>query len=158
GRPRRLLAARRGVGRDRGARVRHRACREGGAAAARRAARRRRRRALRRPRDASQRRPGRRAGGRAPRRPPRSLLPQLPARAAARVAARSGAARRARRLRLRRLAARDPAVGPGRAVSDRLGPLVLGVVAGLALLLTAVVDVPEAADGRFWSDGATYHS
>jgi hypothetical protein len=43
-------------------------------------------------------------------------------------------------------------------VSDRLARIGLGVVAGLALVLCAVVDLPQAADGRFWSDGATYHA
>ncbi len=43
-------------------------------------------------------------------------------------------------------------------MSDRLARIGLGVVAGLALVLTAVVDVPQAADGRFWSDCATYHA
>ena len=43
-------------------------------------------------------------------------------------------------------------------MSETLARLLLGVVAGLALVLTAAVDLPEAADGRFWSDGATYHA
>jgi len=43
-------------------------------------------------------------------------------------------------------------------VSDRLARLVLAVVSGLVLLLAVVVDLPAAADGRFWSDGATYYA
>jgi hypothetical protein len=36
--------------------------------------------------------------------------------------------------------------------------IVLGVVSGLVLLAAAAVDLPKAADGRFWSDGATYYA
>jgi hypothetical protein len=43
-------------------------------------------------------------------------------------------------------------------VRGRIAPLGLAVVSGLVLLLAAVVDLPRAADGRFWSDGATYHA
>jgi len=43
-------------------------------------------------------------------------------------------------------------------VSDRLARLALGVVSGLVLLVAVVVDLPEASDGRFWSDAATYHA
>jgi len=43
-------------------------------------------------------------------------------------------------------------------VKDRVARLGLGVVSGLVLLLAAVVDLPRATDGRFWSDGATYHA
>ena len=43
-------------------------------------------------------------------------------------------------------------------MSDRLARLALGVVSGLVLLLAVVVDLPGVADGRFWSDGATYHA
>jgi len=43
-------------------------------------------------------------------------------------------------------------------VSERLPRIGLAVVSGLALLLAALVDLPRAADGRFWSDGATYHA
>ena len=43
-------------------------------------------------------------------------------------------------------------------MSERLARVVLGVVSGLALLASVVIDVPGAADGRFWSDGATYHA
>jgi hypothetical protein len=34
----------------------------------------------------------------------------------------------------------------------------LGVACGLVLLASVVVDLPRLADGRFWSDAATYHS
>jgi Glycosyltransferase family 87 len=43
-------------------------------------------------------------------------------------------------------------------VKGRLARLLLGVVSGLVLVLAAVVDLPRATDGRFWSDGATYHA
>ena len=43
-------------------------------------------------------------------------------------------------------------------MSDRLARLGLGVVTGLVLLLAVVVDLPATTDGRFWSDGATYHA
>jgi len=43
-------------------------------------------------------------------------------------------------------------------VSDRLARLGLAVASGLVLLLAIVVDLPVAADGRFWSDGATYYA
>jgi hypothetical protein len=43
-------------------------------------------------------------------------------------------------------------------VSDRLARVVLGVVSGLALLLAVATNLPQAADGRFWSDGASYHA
>ncbi len=43
-------------------------------------------------------------------------------------------------------------------MSDRLARLALGVVSGLVLLLATLVDLPRATDGRFWSDGATYHA
>jgi hypothetical protein len=43
-------------------------------------------------------------------------------------------------------------------VSERLARVVLGVAAGLALLLAVSIDLPRASDGRFWSDGATYHA
>ena len=46
----------------------------------------------------------------------------------------------------------------GHTVRGRIAPLGLAVVSGLVLLLAAVVDLPRAADGRFWSDGATYHA
>ena len=36
--------------------------------------------------------------------------------------------------------------------------LLLGVASGLALLAALAVDLPRAADGRFWSDAATYHA
>ena len=43
-------------------------------------------------------------------------------------------------------------------MSDRVARIVLGVVSGLALLAALGVDLPTAADHRFWSDGATYHA
>jgi hypothetical protein len=43
-------------------------------------------------------------------------------------------------------------------MNERLARVVLGVVSGLALLASVVIDLPGAADGRFWSDGATYHA
>ena len=43
-------------------------------------------------------------------------------------------------------------------MTERLARLGLGVVSGLVLLLAFVVDLPQASDGRFWSDGATYHA
>ena len=43
-------------------------------------------------------------------------------------------------------------------MSDRLARVVLGVVSGLVLLLAVATNLPQAADGRFWSDGASYHA
>jgi hypothetical protein len=43
-------------------------------------------------------------------------------------------------------------------MSERLARVALGVVTGLALLAALAVDLPRASDGRFWSDGATYHA
>jgi hypothetical protein len=43
-------------------------------------------------------------------------------------------------------------------MSERLARVVLGVVTGLALLVAVAIDLPRASDGRFWSDGATYHA
>ena len=43
-------------------------------------------------------------------------------------------------------------------MSERLARVALGVVTGLALLVAATIDLPRASDGRFWSDGATYHA
>ncbi len=43
-------------------------------------------------------------------------------------------------------------------MSERLAWVVLGVVTGLALLAAVAIDLPRASDGRFWSDGATYHA
>ena len=43
-------------------------------------------------------------------------------------------------------------------MTARFARLGLGVVSGLVLLLALVVDLPRASDGRFWSDGATYHA
>jgi hypothetical protein len=43
-------------------------------------------------------------------------------------------------------------------VSERVARIGLGVVSGLVLLVATLVDLPKASDGRFWSDGATYHA
>jgi hypothetical protein len=43
-------------------------------------------------------------------------------------------------------------------MSERLARVALGVVSGLVLLAVAAVDLPALSDGRFWSDGATYHA
>jgi hypothetical protein len=43
-------------------------------------------------------------------------------------------------------------------MSDSAGRVALGVVSGLVLLVAGLVDLPRASDGRFWSDGATYHA
>ena len=43
-------------------------------------------------------------------------------------------------------------------MSVRPARVALGVVSGLVLLAAVAVDVPRAADGRFWSDAATYHA
>ena len=43
-------------------------------------------------------------------------------------------------------------------MSERLARVALGVVSGLALLAALAIDLPRASDGRFWSDGATYHA
>ena len=43
-------------------------------------------------------------------------------------------------------------------MSERLARVALGVVTGLALLVAVAIDLPRASDGRFWSDGATYHA
>jgi hypothetical protein len=43
-------------------------------------------------------------------------------------------------------------------MSERLARIALGVVSGLALLAAVAIDLPHASDGRFWSDGATYHA
>ena len=43
-------------------------------------------------------------------------------------------------------------------MKERAARLALGVVSGLVLLAAAVVDLPAASDGRFWSDAATYHA
>ena len=43
-------------------------------------------------------------------------------------------------------------------MSERLARIALGVVSGLALLAAVAIDLPKAADGRFWSDGATYYA
>jgi len=43
-------------------------------------------------------------------------------------------------------------------MSERLARIALGVVSGLVLLAGVVIDLPRVSDGRFWSDGATYHA
>ncbi len=43
-------------------------------------------------------------------------------------------------------------------MSERVARVVLGVVAGLALVAAVAIDLPGVAGGRFWSDGATYHA
>lgn len=43
-------------------------------------------------------------------------------------------------------------------MSARLARIALGVLSGLVLLASLVVDLPRASDGRFWSDAATYHA
>jgi hypothetical protein len=43
-------------------------------------------------------------------------------------------------------------------MSERVARLTLAVVSGLVLLLATLVDLELASDGRFWSDGATYHA
>jgi hypothetical protein len=43
-------------------------------------------------------------------------------------------------------------------MTERLARVVLGVVTGLVLLAAVAIDLPRASDGRFWSDGATYHA
>ena len=43
-------------------------------------------------------------------------------------------------------------------MSARLARITLGVLSGLVVLASLVVDLPKVSDGRFWSDGATYHA
>ncbi|HSD27442.1 MAG TPA: hypothetical protein VLL75_09055 [Vicinamibacteria bacterium] len=43
-------------------------------------------------------------------------------------------------------------------MSARLARIALGVLSGLVVLASLVVDLPRLSDGRFWSDGATYHA
>jgi hypothetical protein len=43
-------------------------------------------------------------------------------------------------------------------MSERAARIALGVVSGLVVLMAVATDLPKAADGRFWSDGATYHA
>jgi hypothetical protein len=43
-------------------------------------------------------------------------------------------------------------------MSERVARIALGVLSGLVLLAVVTIDLPRAADGHFWSDGATYHS
>jgi hypothetical protein len=42
--------------------------------------------------------------------------------------------------------------------NERAGRIAMAVVSGLVLLVAARVDLPRRADGRFWSDAATYHA
>jgi hypothetical protein len=44
------------------------------------------------------------------------------------------------------------------ATGERVGRIAMAVVCGLVLLLALTVSLPRLADGRFWSDGATYHA
>ncbi|MCG6922680.1 MAG: hypothetical protein LJF15_16570 [Acidobacteria bacterium] len=43
-------------------------------------------------------------------------------------------------------------------MSDRAARIVLGVLAGLAVVLALGTDLPLASDGTFWSDAATYRT
>jgi hypothetical protein len=43
-------------------------------------------------------------------------------------------------------------------VSDRVARVLLGVACGLVLLLALGTNLRQASDGRFWSDGASYHA
>jgi hypothetical protein len=43
-------------------------------------------------------------------------------------------------------------------MSERLVRIALGALSGLVLLAAVAIDLPRATDGRFWSDGATYHA
>jgi hypothetical protein len=43
-------------------------------------------------------------------------------------------------------------------MTERLARIALGVLSGLVLLASLVVDLPRLSGGRFWSDGATYHA
>jgi hypothetical protein len=43
-------------------------------------------------------------------------------------------------------------------MSDRTARVVLGVLAGLAMVLALATDLPLVAHGRFWSDAATYRA
>jgi hypothetical protein len=43
-------------------------------------------------------------------------------------------------------------------MSDRAARVVLGVLAGLAVVLALATDLPLVAHGRFWSDAATYRA
>jgi hypothetical protein len=43
-------------------------------------------------------------------------------------------------------------------MKERLARVSLGVLSGLVLVASLFVDLKELADGRFWSDGATYHA
>jgi hypothetical protein len=41
---------------------------------------------------------------------------------------------------------------------EKAGRVAMAVVSGLVLLVALSVNLPRLADGRFWSDGATYHA
>jgi hypothetical protein len=43
-------------------------------------------------------------------------------------------------------------------VREGAARVLIGVVCGLLLVAALVVDLPTQSDGRFWSDGATYHA
>jgi hypothetical protein len=43
-------------------------------------------------------------------------------------------------------------------MSARAGRVALGAVSGLVLLVAALVDLPSASGGLFWSDAASYHA
>jgi len=43
-------------------------------------------------------------------------------------------------------------------VSERIARVTLGAMTGLVLVAVAATDLPVVSDGRFWSDGATYHA
>ncbi len=86
-----------------------------------------------------------------------AVLRHVPAHPAPALAPGRAAARRPPGRGVRRRAARDGPPVRG-AMSERVARVVLGVVAGLALVAAVVVDLPRASDGRFWSDGATYHA
>ncbi len=43
-------------------------------------------------------------------------------------------------------------------MSEKLARTALGVLSGLVLLASLIVDLPRLSNGRFWSDSATYHA
>jgi hypothetical protein len=43
-------------------------------------------------------------------------------------------------------------------MSEKVARIALAALSGLVLLASVVVDLPRLSDGRFWSDGATYHA
>jgi hypothetical protein len=55
------------------------------------------------------------------------------------------------------VALKTPA-GPRLAMNERIARIALGVLSGLVVLASVVVDLPKLSEGRFWSDGATYHA